>query len=518
MPASTIGIGNKVDTGRSASDPASRAVFQEQISLIKRNIPDNMMMNLVLVPVFLFLIWWHAPTWVVVTWAILMLAILVSRWLIAQRFNNIDIDAADLSHWYKLFLIGAAITGMAWGIAGLLMEYYNLEEYHGLVVFILAGLAAGAISTNSAVFSIYVVFLMSMLIPIISMYILKGDSQHMIMGGMTSFFIVMMLIVARRYNIVIKDGILRRLKINEVMEDLKESEQRFRDVAMSSSDWIWEVDCDARYIFAAGRVKEILGRTSDEMIGRTPFEFMPAEEAERVKGLFQAACASKLPIVDLEWTIFRHDAQGEHRTCILSNGVPVLDSDGNIAGYRGVDRDITDRKNLEERLSRMATCDPLTGLYNRGELDRVLVLEAKRAARYSYPLSVMMLDIDHFKRVNDACGHQAGDKVLIKLAAILTKNIRDLDHIGRFGGEEFVLLLPGVDSEGAHVVAERIRHMIENTPISIDAETDINITISIGVASCPKNATNKDGLISAADKALYKAKESGRNRVCIAGN
>ncbi|MCG2777151.1 MAG: PAS domain S-box protein, partial [Desulfobacterales bacterium] len=133
----------------------------------------------------------------------------------------------------------------------------------------------------------------------------------------------------------------------QVEEALRESEERFRDISFSMADWIWEVDKDGKYTFASGSVKEILGYDSEELIGKTPFELMPEDEAKRVSEVFRVIGAEKKPIVDLEnWNITKDGK----RVCFLTNGVPILNKQGEICGYRGVDKDITERKLAEEAL------------------------------------------------------------------------------------------------------------------------------------------------------------------------
>ena len=135
--------------------------------------------------------------------------------------------------------------------------------------------------------------------------------------------------------------------------------------------------------------------------------------------------------------------------------------------------------------------------------------------RYSRSLSLMMIDIDHFKLVNDKYGHQAGDKVLIKLARIFKKIIRRADDAGRFGGEEFLLLLPELNNEQALVLAERLRQQVESLSIIFEEHT-INLTVSIGVFSYPDHGAEVDLLVKACDDAMYKAKQKGRNQIVSA--
>ena len=166
-----------------------------------------------------------------------------------------------------------------------------------------------------------------------------------------------------------------------------------------------------------------------------------------------------------------------------------------------------------DRLMEMAQTDVLTGVANRRHLTERLQDMWKHAQRMHEPLSVAMCDIDHFKQVNDEYGHQVGDTILTQVAALLTSMSRDIDVAGRFGGEEFLILLPGADTDAAVAVAERVRQGVEQHTFPYPGGT-LRRTISCGVATWPHpRITHQDALIKAADDALYVAKETGRNRV-----
>lgn len=166
-----------------------------------------------------------------------------------------------------------------------------------------------------------------------------------------------------------------------------------------------------------------------------------------------------------------------------------------------------------EALRRLATRDELTGLLNRRELDRILEYEQERALRFTHPLALLMIDVDHFKAVNDAHGHPVGDAVLREIARRLTRKARNVDRVARFGGEEFAVVLVQTDRAAALDMAERIRTAIERDAIFATQTLAINITTSIGVAVLPEDAHSPSALLAAADKALYAAKAAGRNRV-----
>jgi len=174
-------------------------------------------------------------------------------------------------------------------------------------------------------------------------------------------------------------------------------------------------------------------------------------------------------------------------------------------------------KDANEEIKILSITDTLTKCYNRTFMDEQLPKELKRAIRYNRPISLVMLDIDHFKRVNDTYGHQAGDEVLRELVRSINRSIRsDVDWVARYGGEEFLVVFPETDFERATVLAERLRKNISQKTVQIKEE-EIRITASFGVSgftsSTPLKEISYEAMISLADESLYRAKEEGRNRV-----
>ncbi len=166
-----------------------------------------------------------------------------------------------------------------------------------------------------------------------------------------------------------------------------------------------------------------------------------------------------------------------------------------------------------ERLQVLASKDPLTDIYNRRFGSQRLHEEYSRAVRGEYPLGIIMLDIDHFKDVNDSYGHMTGDRVLIHIATLIKKNIREEDILIRYGGEEFLCILPGADRDTTQIIAERMRKKIMENVFKLN-DNHIQITISGGISSYPETlATSPEILINEADKALYRAKNLGRNNI-----
>jgi len=166
-----------------------------------------------------------------------------------------------------------------------------------------------------------------------------------------------------------------------------------------------------------------------------------------------------------------------------------------------------------EALRLLATRDQLTGILNRREFDRIMKEEAERAQRFGHALSLVMVDIDHFKSVNDTHGHPAGDSVLKAVAKILSGQLRTVDRLARYGGEEFALVLVQTDLAAATDVARRVVAAVAAQPIVIEGGPTLKLTVSAGLATLPQDVSRIELLVGAADRSLYAAKKAGRNRV-----
>jgi diguanylate cyclase (GGDEF)-like protein/PAS domain S-box-containing protein len=219
--------------------------------------------------------------------------------------------------------------------------------------------------------------------------------------------------------------------------------------------------------------------------------------------LYTAAQNSELQEEGLHAEGWLDAVRGERRY-LSSDAVPIYNRNRELVAVIQTLHDLTERKKMEEELLRLATIDTLTGIYNRGKVEDALRQEMARAARYESPLAILLFDLDEFKKVNDTHGHSIGDLVLKAVATSVGKQLRKTDMLGRWGGEEFMVLCPGIMAEDAVAIAEKLRQQIEGLPFGV--------TISCGLAGYRPGDT-LDALINRADKALYEAKYAGRNRV-----
>lgn len=187
--------------------------------------------------------------------------------------------------------------------------------------------------------------------------------------------------------------------------------------------------------------------------------------------------------------------------------------DRRFSGRLVICREITERKRMEADLRRLANTDSLTGLYNRRYLFTRGEDEINRAQRYGSPLSLIVIDIDYFKRINDSYGHEAGDRVLVEVANVLTCQSRSTDYIARMGGEEFALLLPKTDAAAAREAGMRLLHAFRQARIPVDGDSTASVTLSAGIATLTKYDTNMNDLLRRADDAMYRAKNEGRDKL-----
>jgi diguanylate cyclase (GGDEF)-like protein len=200
----------------------------------------------------------------------------------------------------------------------------------------------------------------------------------------------------------------------------------------------------------------------------------------------------------------------------LAVDLPAVSGGGEVAYLTRVFNDMVARlkdgqaelRNKNEELARLSITDSLTGLFNRRHLMEAINVEASRSRRNERPFAILMIDVDAFKEYNDTHGHQAGDEVLVQIASILQEVTRDVDTVSRYGGEEFLLLLPETNQNAAIDVAERIREQLKSH--AVDGEA---VTVSIGVAEFPIDGDGPSKVIAAADAALYRAKREGRDVV-----
>lgn len=295
-------------------------------------------------------------------------------------------------------------------------------------------------------------------------------------------------------------------------------EANFRLLAEQSSDMVTRIGLDNRLIYVSPSCVRITGWSAEELLDTSALAGIHPDDIERVE---QVIAALKNGEAEEARFVYRqrHRDKGEIWAEAALHVTPASDS-GEIDGVVAVMRDITEQKDLQDKLASLAATDALTGLANRRAFDERLADEWARARRDGTQLSLLLIDVDHFKKFNDHYGHLAGDGCLRALGRILSAIARrPADLAARYGGEEFAVLLPSTGPEGCAEVGEGIRKALHDLAM-VHAQNPPSrlVTASVGAAtSVPSQASDSSTLVAAADRALYAAKDSGRDRLVVSG-
>ena len=296
---------------------------------------------------------------------------------------------------------------------------------------------------------------------------------------------------------------------SEISEQLRISEKNFRHLFENMQDVYYRTDAAGIVQMVGPGVRTVLGYEPEEIVGKNAESYYPHNED---RDAFKAAIIKDGKVSDFPGQMVRKDG----RVIDISiSSKAIYDDAGTYAGVEGIYRDVTQRKMLERELQLLATTDTLTGILNRRAFLEQAEHIFKTSQRYNNSLTLLMLDLDYFKAINDQYGHLSGDKVLTRFAQTVTLELRDSDVFGRLGGEEFCVLLQQASREDAISAAERIRQHVQDLVLHATSGEPFHLTVSIGVATNLESDKKLGKLLERADKALYEAKRSGRNRVML---
>ncbi len=319
---------------------------------------------------------------------------------------------------------------------------------------------------------------------------------------------------------VLRDAVEQALIQYTLVTKGKEHVKKFYDQLAQAQDLLQETQMlsnsvpDALYMFNLDMtlvkwntaMESMTGLDADQLLGRTFQSLFDPDEQANSEAAIREVLDKDVASIESCWIA------GGASVPVLLNLAALRDDENEAVGIVGSAHDITYRKTLERELREIADTDDLTGISNRRHFLEIARHELKRAKRFHRSLSVVMLDVDHFKAVNDTRGHAVGDDVLRTLAHTCLKALRDMDVIGRYGGEEFAILLLETDEKQAFKVTERLRKAVQKMAIDTDAGP-VRITVSQGIATATGAESDIPELLARADTALYAAKNNGRNRV-----
>jgi diguanylate cyclase (GGDEF)-like protein/PAS domain S-box-containing protein len=262
-------------------------------------------------------------------------------------------------------------------------------------------------------------------------------------------------------------------------------------------------------IYVNDAFTETTGYSAEDVIGKTPRIFQKEGTDKEELSKIREALEKKEPV---RVTLRNFSKTGKEYWVDISI-LPLRDTEGKVTHFASIQRDITEYKKLEQDLQILCRTDPLTTAANRRAFNEILSQEFSRFKRSQREYALIMIDLDHFKSINDQHGHSVGDQVLIEVTERCKDNIRVHDILARLGGEEFCILLPYTDSKQAKKVAERLREKIEIKPIIVDG-LRVKVTISVGISLVSTGDEDGHQAMERADQKLFQAKESGRNQIC----
>lgn len=286
-------------------------------------------------------------------------------------------------------------------------------------------------------------------------------------------------------------------------EALFRSEARYRQIVETANEGIWMMDDHYRTTFVNWRMLDMLGYQPDEMFTRPLEDFLFPEDIDDHRCQIARRSRGENTIYERR---FRH--KNGQTLWMLVSAAALLDAEGNFTGALSMLTDITERKQMEEELYRLTITDPLTNTFNRRYLMQVLDMETRRAQRYGRPLSLIMFDLDHFKQINDAFGHQQGDEVLKDVATRVQRRLRRTDHFVRWGGEEFMILTTETARSEALALAEILQNELRDAPFPEIGR----VTASFGVSEYRSHEA-LDEWLKRVDDLVYAVKRDGRDHV-----
>ena len=524
----------------------SDEIKAEQVRLLYKQAPSTLALGWVAAIVGVLLLWQIADSEGLIAWIAGLTLLTLLRLVMWRLYIGRSHTTESHFRWGTWYIFSAAVSGIAWGTLMFLFSDTWPAAYQIILILLLIGIVAGAVPANSAIFSCFLAFMVPIVVLVVFVLATRQDFAYQILSVLTVIFSVQVGLASKKFanNLIASlqaqfENKNLAQQLSRANSDLKveiEDHQKAGESLQAANQQLWDSnllfsqaeqignlghwewdETSSCYLACSEQYASICGLTSEEIMEginnfREDLTLIHEDDRERYIQTTRKACEEKIP-----WDIeYRYVRPSGEQIYIHELAQPVLDRQGEIVRIVGTIQDITDRKQLEERLRFLSVHDPLTGLYNRRALEYQMAGELSRQSRYGRGLSVFMLDLDHFKSINDSYGHESGDVVLKELASIIKNTVRKSDYVARYGGEEFVIVLPETTIEKAADLAERVRKKIAGQPITLPDEIELQVTASIGVAAVRESTDSWESVIGLADKAMYEAKHAGRNRCELA--
>jgi len=478
--------------------------LQQMLSASKASLAANVLLAAILSYMQLDVI----ASSIVLVWLLLIVLITLSRAVLVFRYRRSTVNNYTNTHaQMMMFRIGVLVSGAVWSSASFLMYPANDPEHQMFLIFMLAGLTAGGVVSYSADLICALGFSILVLSPIMVRLMMLGDSLSLAMGMAGMVYLGFMIIVIRQSNLSILENIRLRFEAVSREETVRASEERYRLLLSHSPVGIFHYNTDLIITYCNERLAEILNNSIEQLIGLD----MKTLKDQSILPTLRMALNGNTDLYEGRYIATLSDADvGIEMTC-----APSKDGNGEIAGGIGIVQDITASKLVEEEMRYMAFYDSLTDLPNRRMLMDRLHQALVSSSRFGRKGALLILDLDHFKNLNDTLGHDIGDLLLQQVAQRVSACVREGDTIARFGGDEFVVVLEGLSDDiltatiQTEAVADKILDSL-NQPYYL-ATHDHHSTVSIGAVLFKDKQSPLEELMKQADIAMYQAKKAGRN-------
>ena len=456
-----------------------------------------------------------APVANVVLWAIFAAAVFGARIALGIAFHRQHREGDDLARWEHGFLVASLFVGLIWALYGVFLFPYGGPHHETAGVIILAGLAAGGVSTLSASRLAYLLYMLPTLVPLpIHFWTGTGTSRWVLFTAVL-VYIVFLAGASRHMNTAIVDGLKRRFALDALVADLTAEHER----ANTANAHLQQVLTEQSAILEAAtvgiahvregsiekcnpRMNELLGYTPEAMLKARLRDLQLLAQADDAARIDAALAAGRSHEGDHE--LVRRD--GSRFWCHIK--ATPIDAATPAKGAIWVFVDVQERVEADRRIRHLAHHDPLTGLPNRILLRDRLGVALAQARRQALLTCLLLVDLDRFKEINDQHGHDAGDAVLVEVGRRIALCVREGDTVARLGGDEFVVVLSGLRArDHCAVIAQKLIDALA-APIAHGGQA-LSVGASIGIAVFPDDATDADRLMKCADAAMYRIKVRG---------
>lgn len=485
----------------------SEAVEAEQVAIAYRQLRLSSLAVLLNTFILVWVLWDIVNNTALMVWGISQFVVISWRWFNARSYKH-NRGNRTVSEWKNVFLIGMVLSALIWGAVSLFLFPINSPLHQSILIIVLAGMSAGAVSSLSSIYYASPIYLSIIILPLILVLGMHPDSLHHVLALVITFYWVLLLIVGRRIYDNITGALQSRILHEQALSELQLSEERFETIFKEAPTGIFYYDNDLIVLNSNAEMLNILQISRDQIIGlnlnNLPdpclYDALTATKKGN-KGFYEGPYTTMINKLQL-WITFKTS--------------PIYDSHRAIVGGVAIVTDITERYLAEEKMKHHAYFDVLTDIPNRLLLEDRIEQALAHYRRHGTLLAVLFLDLDHFKSINDSVGHHIGDVLLIETAKRLTSVCREEDTVARLGGDEFVILLSdlGVDSRTAAMSAEAVAEKIHETlslAFDVGLNEPINTSSSIGIALVSSHENSADDLLKFADTAMYQAKKEGRN-------